>query len=159
MDLSCRMPAYPLAVNDPYLSVWSAADDPTDANTTHWTGAEKPILIRAEYEGKGYRLMGLGEEPAAKLIGREVTPLRTLYTYEVPGAHLQVMFWSPALPQEPDLFSIPATFVEFSVRSTDGAMHEAAFTLQASDRFCYDGEEKPLLQAVELARFLGVEIK
>ena len=38
-----RLPAFPLITNDPYLSIWSAADRPTDAETTHWAGDQKPL--------------------------------------------------------------------------------------------------------------------
>ena len=47
-----RLPAFPLITNDPYLSIWSAADRPTDAETTHWAGDRKPLRGRAVIDGK-----------------------------------------------------------------------------------------------------------
>ncbi len=38
-----RLPAVPLIVSDPYLSVWSPADRLDEADTIHWCGDSKPV--------------------------------------------------------------------------------------------------------------------
>ena len=49
-----RLPALPLIVNDPYFSIWCAADHLTDAVPTHWAGEEKPLLGLAVIDGRAY---------------------------------------------------------------------------------------------------------
>ena len=53
-----RMPAVPLVVNDPYLSIWSPYDKLTDGTTRHWTNDEKPLEGILRVDGVAYRLMG-----------------------------------------------------------------------------------------------------
>lgn len=53
-----RLPAVPLVVNDPYLSIWSPYDRLTDGSTRHWTDAEKPLEGLLRVDGKVYRFMG-----------------------------------------------------------------------------------------------------
>lgn len=53
-----RMPAVPLVVNDPYLSIWSPYDKLTDGTTRHWTNDEKPLEGILRVDGVSYRFMG-----------------------------------------------------------------------------------------------------
>ncbi|MEZ4681113.1 MAG: DUF4964 domain-containing protein [Caldilineaceae bacterium] len=52
-----RVPAYPLVVNDPYLSVWSTHDRLTNGWSSHWTGTEQGRrgLIRMLYDNNLHR--------------------------------------------------------------------------------------------------------
>lgn len=56
-----RMPAVPLVVSDPYISIWSPYDRLTDGATAHWTGDEKPLEGLLRVDGKTYRFMGAAE--------------------------------------------------------------------------------------------------
>src|SRR5262245_43074413 len=56
-----RPPAVPLVLHDPYLSIWSPHDRPTDGDTIHWTGASHRLNALVRIDGQCYRL--LGSEP------------------------------------------------------------------------------------------------
>lgn len=71
-----RLSAVPVIVNDPYFSIWSAADKPTDRNTTHWAGEDKPVRASVVVDGKTLRLMGTGGTAAMKLVASTVTARR-----------------------------------------------------------------------------------
>ncbi|HEY1490207.1 MAG TPA: DUF5127 domain-containing protein, partial [Verrucomicrobiae bacterium] len=122
---SIRPPAVPLVTFDPYLSIWSCADNLTDRNTQHWTKHEHSLVSLIRVDGQTFRLMGndpasLPPLPQTKLT---VTPTRSIYEFE--GANLQVTltFMTPALPQDLDAISLPLSFLTWQVRSTDGKSH------------------------------------
>lgn len=56
-----RPPAVPLVMVDPYFSIWSAADNATDVATTHWTGADHPLVSAVRVDGQVYRILGTAE--------------------------------------------------------------------------------------------------
>ncbi|MBO4367675.1 MAG: DUF4965 domain-containing protein [Clostridia bacterium] len=138
-----RLPALPLIANDPYFSIWLAADRLTDADSTHWAGAVKPLKGKIIVDGCEYRFLGLGEAPAAEASGQYVTPTSTVAEFTAGGVLLNVRFTTPALPEDLDTLSAPVTLVDFALSSADGKEHAAAVCFFADDALAFDGENKP----------------
>ncbi len=142
-----RLPAMPIAVSDPYFSIWSAADKPTDCDTTHWTGAEKPLHALISVDGRRMRLMGLGGDAAMTLVGAEVTATKTKYTYEDAGVRATLIFTTPLLLSDPDVLSAGVTYVDIAAESIDGASHDVECFFRASSQLCFDGATSPAMAA------------
>lgn len=126
---SLRPPAVPLVTHDPYFSIWSPADQLTDADTVHWTGKPHRLCSLVRIDGKAFRLMGKEPAvlPALPQTGLEVLPTRTIYSFDGAGIRLTLTFMTPALPDDLDVLSRPVTYLTFSARATDGATHAVAF--------------------------------
>lgn len=138
MANSTRLPAMPLVVNDPYFSIWSAHDNLTDGDTTHWAGARKRLYGEVRVNGVRYRFLGRGDAPAAKQLDEHVTATRSIFEFAAGECEFTVTFETPMLPEDMDLLSTPVTFVRFHVKKG-----EAEFTLRAYDDICFDGEVHP----------------
>lgn len=121
-------PATPLVAHDPYFSIWSAGDQLTDVDTTHWTGRPHRLTSLVRIDGQTYRVMGASPRtlPALKQRTLTVLPTRTIYTFEGGGVALTLTFTTPALPEDIDLLSRPVTYLTYELRSTDGKPHDAA---------------------------------
>jgi len=126
-----RPPAVPLIAHNPYFSVWSMADQLTDEDTKHWTGAAQPIAGLARIDGQTYRFMGATPRsvPAMQQTSLEVTPTRTIYTFQAAQVTLTVTFFTPAFPKDLDLLSRPVTYLTFAVTG-DGA-HDVTLLIDA----------------------------
>jgi hypothetical protein len=126
LHAALRPPATPLVACDPYFSIWSQADNLTDADTTHWTGRPHRLTSLVRIDGKGYRVIGASPAtvPALEQKSLTVLPTRTIYTFEGSGVALTLTFMTPALPQDIDLLSRPVTYVTYHLRSLDGGEHE-----------------------------------
>ncbi|MCR4621389.1 MAG: DUF4965 domain-containing protein [Clostridiales bacterium] len=142
-----RLPAVPLMVHDPYFSVWMPDDSLTNTDTAHWCGSELPVHILFSVDGITYRLLGKGEAPYLAFTGMELTPLSTRYRFETACVRLTLSFTSPLLPDDLDRASTPISLIRAEACSLDGMAHEVALTLDASDRFCWRGDEKPEIGA------------
>jgi len=136
-----RPPAVPLVTRDPYLSIWSEADHPTDDITRHWTHAPNSIQISMDIDGSFYWLLGgkfgsmadsfdvarsLGvrlEEPALPETGLDITPSNTTYHYANDKVKVDLSFLTPAIPSDLNVMSRPVTYVTCTVRSADGQAH------------------------------------
>lgn len=141
-----RLPALPLIVNDPYFSVWMPGDTFTSANTVHWAGAEKPLQATVTVDGKTCMCLGHNGTRAMETIDVQVTPTATTSVLRADNIEITLSFRAPALPNDLDALSAPITFVDYAIRSTDGAAHEVAFTFFASDALCYDGASAPAMR-------------
>jgi len=130
-----RPPSVPLVVCDPYFSLWSPHDRLTDGATTHWTGKKQRLDCTATIDGSTVRL--LGDKDAASFAampqtGLEVTPTRTLATFEGSGISLTLTFTTPALPDDIDILSRPVTYLTFDAVSKDGKDHKVSVTFSAN---------------------------
>ena len=108
-----RPPAVPLVQCDPFFSVWSAADRLTDVETTHWAGAPQPISVTLEADGRVWRLCGLEplSIPALPQTSVEVRPTQTVYTFASGSLKVELVWSTPKLPEDLDVFSRPVTYV------------------------------------------------
>jgi glutaminase A-like protein/uncharacterized protein DUF5127/uncharacterized protein DUF4964 len=120
-----RPPSVPLVACDPYFSIWSPADNLTDANTTHWTGKPQRLTSLIRIDGATFRLMGKepGAIPALPQTTVNVLPTRTIYTFEGHGVRVSMTFMTAALPESIDLLSRPVTYLAYECRSMDGKSH------------------------------------
>lgn len=122
---SFRPPAVPLVTVDPYLSIWSFADQLTYDTTRHWTGTPMTMESLVRIDGKTYRIMG--DEPRnvepARQVSLRVLPTRTTYGFEAGGVSITLSFLTPDLPHDLDVLSRPVTYLTWTVRSLDGKQH------------------------------------
>lgn len=142
-----RPPATPLIAHDPYFSIWSMADAPTDQNTRHWTGTDQQLDSLARIDGKPYRLLGTSPRnvPAMVLAGREITPTRTTLRYAAAGVQLALTFLTPALPDDLDILSRPVTYISWEARSTDNRPHELSVFFQAAGQLAVNTPDQPII--------------
>ena len=146
-DIMMRLPAIPLITNDPFFSVWDPNYLPTGGETRHWCGSEKRLLGSVEIDGRKFRFIGTGANPAIPLKEREVTPLSTRYRYEACGVSFTVIFTSPLLLDDLDVLSTPITYVRFQVEFLDGKDHRVTVNLGANETFVYAGEKGPKMRS------------
>ncbi len=122
---SFRPPAVPLVTSDPYLSIWSEADKATDDVTRHWTKRPHPLVSLVKIDGDNYRLLGNSPTDVAPLpqVALKVSATRTTYTFRNSKIELQMSFLSPALPTKLDVYAMPLTYLSWTVKSVDKAVH------------------------------------
>ena len=140
-----RPPAFPLITHDPYLSIWSTTDHPAESWPTHWTGRPHAMCAIVRIDSKPFRILGLQPErvPAMQLKSSNITPTATEYLFEQSGVELRMRFLSPLLPRNLDVLSRPASYIVWTVRSTDGARHRV--------ELCFDMTAEAAVDAVSQA--------
>jgi hypothetical protein len=141
---SFRPPAVPLVTHNPYFSVWSTNDRPTDDWTRHWTGSVQAICGLARIDGKPFRFLGPKPDNATPMTmaGLEVTPTRTTYRMEAGGVRIAMTFLSPLLPHNLAVLSRPVTYLTWEVSATDGKEHDVALYLDATAEWAVDKAEQ-----------------
>ncbi len=142
-----RLPALPLIANDPYFSIWMPADSMTQTDSCHWSGPAKPLRGTLTVDGRSCRFLGVTSDEEAQLTDLTITPTATSFVSEFGGVRLETSFITPALPDDPDLMSMPVTLVSFRLISLDNTAHDVKLVLYLSDRICYDGEIRPAMMS------------
>lgn len=141
-----RPPAVPLVTFDPYLSIWSEADHLADKNTQHWTHKDHSLSGVIRIDAKTYRLMGSEPKDIAAFTQQslEVTPTRSIYTFEEAGVHVTLTFMTAALPHDLDVFSRPLSYITFDIRSTDGKFHNVSVYNSTSSELTVNKAGEPV---------------
>ena len=144
-----RLPAYPLITVDPFFSIWSRSEKLYEDDTMLWCGQKKRISATVSVDGKTYRFIGKGVQPAIEQTDRKVTPYITYYTFKNEQVRLDVRFYTPLLIKELDCLSLPCSFIDCSVSSADGKIHEVSVKLSLGSEFCYNKTAKEIETSVE----------
>jgi len=131
--VTARVPAIPLVVHSPYFSVWSFHDQLTGGPTTHWTGTSQHLIGVIRIDGKSWRFMGEDDGlPPLPQVSRQIWPTHVIYRFAGSGVQLTATFFTPDLPQDLDVLSRPVSYLNWKVRSTDGAVHQVLLYFAAS---------------------------
>jgi hypothetical protein len=135
-EIAFRPPAVPLVTSDPYLSIWSEADHLNGDVTRHWTHREHSLVSLIRVDEKVYRLMGKDpqEAPAFPQTGVAVLPTRSIYDFDNGQVHVTLTFMTPALPEDLDVFSLPLSYLTWTVNSVDGQKHNVSIYDSASSQ-------------------------
>ena len=144
-------PSTPLVACDPYFSIWSPADNLTDANTVHWTGRQHSLGGLIRIDGKTYRVIGAEPRriPALSQKSLTVLPTRTIYEFEGAGINLVLTFTTPALPDDLDVLARPVTYIEWEIKSADGKEHEVSVYFDASSEIAVNETRQEVVWAAE----------
>jgi Glutaminase A six helical-hairpin domain/Domain of unknown function (DUF5127)/Domain of unknown function (DUF4964) len=129
-----RPPAVPLVLHDPYFSIWSPHDRPTDGDTIHWTGTTHRLTALVRINGKSFRLLGAEPKdcPAFADPRLRVTPTQTSYSFDTSQVSLTLSFLTPALPDDLDLLSRPVTYIAIQVKPKSGTAPDVQLYIDAA---------------------------
>ena len=158
-----RAPSYPLITIDPYFSVWSPADQPTDTDTTHWTGKPITLSVVANVDGNDYRLIGKCDAdtiPAANMIAVDCNAFSTIYTYSINGAKITLKFTSPVIPDDLYMLSRPISYLEVTKESSDSRRHTVNVKVEMSDEICMNlkGDSEVEIEKIELGKYSSIKM-
>ena len=134
LTAAVRPPAVPLVSVEPHFSVWSAADRLYDSDTTHWAGANQPLMIFLDADGTTYRLCGKGSWderifPVLPQIECKVGATVTSCRFDNgKGLSAEVSFTTAKLTDDLDVFSRPVTYVRITVKGAKDARVRAAIS-------------------------------
>lgn len=142
-----RAPAVPLIAQDPYFSVWSNTDKLADSFPVHWTGTVNALVSFIRVDGRAFRVMGapIAGAPAMRQTDLTIRPTNTIYKFEDAGVELTLTFTNPNLPDDLMLISRPATYLTWSVRSTDGSDHEVKVYFDATAELCVNTVDQTIV--------------
>lgn len=158
-----RAPSYPLITIDPYFSVWSPADCPTDTATTHWTGKPITLSVVVNVDGSDYRLIGKCDAdtiPAANMIAVDCNAFSTIYTYSINGAKITLKFTSPIIPDDLYMLSRPISYLEVTKESFDSRRHTVSVKVEMSEEICMNlkGDSEVEIEKLELGKYSSIKM-
>lgn len=117
-------PSYPLAVRNPYLSVWlpgNLVDSLPTSVPQFWNGQNLNTAIFAKIAGATYSLLGVPTPPsgvrAATVTRAEYTATHTIFTLTAGSATIRLDFLSPVSPHNYVRQSLPYSYLTMSVTS------------------------------------------
>ena len=157
---SGRPPAVPLLVRTPYLSTWSAADQPNGVWPSFWTGATKGMAGIARIDGAPFVFLGAptGLTTSAgqmAFVSRSMTPTKTEYVFAAGGVALTVTFLSPVEPGDLRRQSAPLGYISASAVATDGGSHAVSLYFDISGEWAHGDSTQSIYWARESVPHTG----
>lgn len=141
------LPAVPVFVHDPMISVWDCGLLPTSDDTRHWTNVWKEFNGTIIIDGQERRFFGRRGKRPMTLLAENVTPLSSEYVMEELGIRFTVKFTNPLLLDDFDIMSTPITYVQFKVEFIDGKEHKVKYQFYAGPQHVYAGENAPVFRS------------
>jgi hypothetical protein len=153
-----RPPAVPLITHNPYFSIWSMGDRLTDRNTQHWTGSEQPLAGLIRIDSNVYRFIGARPDsvPALQQTRLEITPTSTRYTFEKDNVTLELIFFTPAFPEDLDVLSRPVTYLTWDVHTIDGQLHNVDLYFDVDPAIAVNSRDQQVVWGRSRAKGLTV---
>ncbi len=152
-------PAVPLVTSDPFFSIWSPGSQLAESDTTHWTGAKQRLASLLRIDGHAYRIMGTqpAEVPALTQTDLQVTPTRSIYTFQGHGIQLSLTFMTPLLPSDLDVLSRPVTYITWKLRSIDSGKHVVSIYYDNTAELVVNKPDEPIVWSRRDVGDLAVE--
>ena len=162
-----RAPALPIFVNDPLFSVWSRGDTLTAEETSNWTcwkehnpdfncskepewvNARASFGLKVQIGDRAYRLMGKEPQSVAAMneISREVRPLSTVVKFADERTELELLFQTPFMTDDLDVFSRPVSYVTVKAVQKDGVKRALTVSLTAAGEVVANDETAEVTSA------------
>ena len=122
------------------------ADHLNDEPTKHWTGKPNSLTAFVRIDGQNYQVMGRERNSQPLHQDKvEVLPTRTLYTFSGAGIKLNLTFVTPALPNDLDVLSRPATYLDWTAASSDNRPHAVQLYFEASSELVVNTPDQPVV--------------
>lgn len=147
MKCNLRPAAVPLVTVDPYFSAWSMTDYLYGDTTKHWTGKPNGMTGIIWVDDKAYCFMGTVDEKVETLKQDSVIvePLTSTYSFSGNGIKLEVSFITPLLLTDLELASRPASYINFSVCSTDDRTHAVKIYFDVTGEWCVNSKDQKII--------------
>jgi hypothetical protein len=141
-----RPPAIPLVTCDPYFSIWSFANTPTDDWARHWTGTVNALCGMVRVDNRTYRLLGTSPAgvPAMPFNNVTLTPTRTMYEFSDSNVCVTLTFMTPALPYDLEVYARPVTYVSWQVHSLDTREHSVSLYFDNTAELVVNTPDQPV---------------
>jgi hypothetical protein len=134
-----RPPAFPLAVRNPYASMWLCRDELPGGWPCFWTGRSKGWTGLIRVDDVTYTYMGNPSTPDKKPLAMlatqswtAITPTQTHFGLKAGPVDLNVTFFSPVEYEDIMKQSIPLSYVFVDVASNDGSSHSVQLYMDIS---------------------------
>lgn len=120
--------SYPLFVKDPSFSLWSDREILNEGNARTWFGGEKRVYGFVKTAGKTYCFLGNAADFAACGVEKaeqralSVTAFTTDYEFRAGNVTLKLRFVSPLPPEDVQLLSLPACYMEYEISGGDAEL-------------------------------------
>lgn len=117
MKIINQVPSVPLLVLDPHFSIWSPANNLTDASPESWTGKKIPLEAYLISDEKSFNVIGTSRRiNELKQTSLDISPTTTTYEFENEDLFFELKFSSQFDLNNVDSLTEPISTIQFKYR-------------------------------------------